>query len=161
MPESLPQQVGELLRARHLKFATAESCTGGLVGDLITNVPGSSEYYSGGVIAYAYEAKTTLLGISQEFLLEHGAVSEGTARAMARGIRERLGADVAIGITGILGPGGGLPNKPVGLVYIALLAADVDWCRKFVWNGTRLDNKHGSADTALAMLKEYLEGVPG
>ncbi len=157
MSESLPQQVGALLRARHLKFATAESCTGGLVGDLITNVPGSSEYYLGGVVAYAYEAKTKLLGITQDFLLAHGAVSEETARAMARGIRERLHADITVGITGILGPGGGLPNKPVGLVYIALLAPDADWQRHFIWNGTRLDNKHHSANAALEMVKEYLE----
>ena len=157
IPESLAQQVGALLRGRHLTFATAESCTGGLVGDLITSVPGSSEYYLGGVVAYAYEAKTELLGISQEFLLAHGAVSEETARAMARGIRERLHADIAVGITGILGPGGGLPNKPVGLVYIALLAPDADWLRHFIWKGARLDNKQSSANAALQMVREYLE----
>jgi PncC family amidohydrolase len=161
MADSLSQQVGELLRARRLKLATAESCTGGLLGDLITRIPGSSDYYVGGVIAYAYEAKTALLGIAPEFLLAHGAVSVETALAMARGVRERLKADIGIGITGILGPGGGLPNKPVGLVYIALLASDADWCRQFVWSGNRLENKDRSASAALELLKEYLNTVPG
>jgi PncC family amidohydrolase len=161
MPESLPQIVGNLLRARGLKLATAESCTGGLVGDLITNVPRSSDYFLGGVVAYAYEAKTALLGVPQELLLAYGAVSEETARAMARGARERLGADVAIAITGILGPGGATPTKPVGLVYIALLSEDADWCRKFSWSGDRHENKYRSAVAALQMLKEYLEGVAG
>lgn len=159
MTESLSQIVGDLLRARHLKLATAESCTGGLVGDLITNVPGSSEYYLGGVVAYAYEAKTALLGVSAESLLAHGAVSRETARAMARGARERLGADIAIAITGILGPGGATQTKSVGLVYIALLSEDADWCREFSWSGDRLHNKHNSAAAALEMIKEYLENL--
>lgn len=157
MDDSLPRVIGELLRARDLKLATAESCTGGLVGHLVTNAPGSSEYYLGGVVAYAYEAKTALLGVSPEFLLEHGAVSEETARAMASGLRARLGPDVAIAITGILGPGGATPSKPVGLVYIALQASDADWCRQFLWTGTRLENKQNSASAALELLKEYLE----
>ena len=159
MIESLPQTVGELFRARQLKLATAESCTGGLVGDMLTNVPGSSDYFLGGVVAYAYEAKTALLGLTPEFLLAHGAVSAETARAMARGARERLGADVALAITGILGPGGGTPTKPVGLVYIALLAADADRCQEFVWHAGRIENKHSSAHAALEMLQKYLEGV--
>ncbi len=161
MAASLSQLIGNLLRARGLKLATAESCTGGLLGDRLTAVPGSSDYFLGGVIAYAYQAKTVLLGISPEFLLTHGAVSEETARAMARGVRERLSADIAIGITGILGPGGGLPNKPVGLVYIALLADDADLCAKFIGSGSRIENKESSADAALEMLKEYLERVTG
>ncbi len=149
-------RAGELLRQRHYQLATAESCTGGLVGDLITSVPGSSDYYLGGVIAYAYSAKTELLGISQEFLLQHGAVSEETARAMASGARTRLGADVAIALTGILGPGGGLPNKPVGLVYVALLGSDIDLVERFLWNGNREENKQASAGAALDMLIQYL-----
>ncbi len=154
--EPLVQSLGDALRSRHLKLATAESCTGGLLGDLITSVAGSSDYYLGGVIAYAYEAKTALLGISQEFLLQYGAVSEETARAMARGARDRLSADVAIAITGILGPGGGTPTKPIGLVYVSLLAADRDWCRRFLWNGERRQNKRSSAQVALELLQEYL-----
>ncbi len=161
MDESLPQVVGNLLRARHLKLATAESCTGGLVGDQITDVPGSSDYYLGGVVAYAYEAKTALLGVPPDLLLAHGAVSEESARAMAQGVSERLGADVAIAITGILGPGGATPDKPVGLVYIALHAAGATRCVKFLWSGNRLENKSRSAAAALEMLKEYLERVTG
>jgi nicotinamide-nucleotide amidase len=156
MPQSLAQEVGELLRTRRLKLATAESCTGGLVGSLVTDVPGSSEYYLGGVVVYAYEAKTLLLGISQEFLWEHGAVSQETATAMAQSIRPRLQADIGLGVTGILGPGGGTAAKPVGLVFIALSAAGTDWCRRFLWEGTRLENKQQTAKTALGMLKEYL-----
>ncbi len=155
---SLAARAGELLRARHYQLATAESCTGGLVGHLVTSVPGSSDYYLGGVIAYAYQAKTELLGISQEFLLEHGAVSEETARAMVRGVRERLGADVALALTGILGPGGGLPNKPVGLVYVALAAPDTEMVERFLWNGNREQNKLASANAALEMLIHYLKG---
>jgi PncC family amidohydrolase len=156
MDETLPQTVGDLFRAQKLKLATAESCTGGLLGDLITNVPGSSDYYLGGFVAYSYEAKTALLGVPAELLLKYGAVSEETARAMASGARERLGADVSIAITGILGPGGATPTKPVGLVYLALLAADSNWCRQLSWSGDRLENKRLSAEAALEMLKEYL-----
>ena len=161
MDESLPLIIGDLLRKRGLKLATAESCTGGLLGDLITNIPGSSDYFLGGVVAYAYEAKTALLGVPTDLLLTYGAVSEETARAMARGVRERLGAEVVIAITGILGPGGATPTKPVGLVYVALLAADADWCRQFSWSGDRLENKRLSAIAALEMLKQYLEGISG
>ncbi len=157
MAESLAQTVGRLLRDRHLTIATAESCTGGLLGDAITNVPGSSDYFLGGVVAYAYEAKTELLGISQAFLLTHGAVSEETARAMAAGIRERLQADLGLGVTGILGPGGGMPEKPVGLVYIALSTRDKQIVKRFVWSGDRLENKRSSANAALELLREYLQ----
>ncbi|MGB8645657.1 MAG: CinA family protein [Anaerolineae bacterium] len=156
---SLASQVGELLRARQMKLATAESCTGGLLGDLITSVPGSSDYYVGGVIAYAYQAKTALLDIPQKFLLQYGAVSQETARAMARGVRERLNADIAVSLTGILGPGGGMPNKPVGLVFIALLAPGLDRCEHFIWNETRRQNKLASANAALTLLLDYLGGL--
>lgn len=159
MGDSLSEEVGRLLRVRSLRLATAESCTGGLVGDLLTNVPGSSDYYLGGFVAYAYEAKTALLGVSADLLLAHGAVSEETARAMARGARERLGADVSISITGILGPGGATPTKPVGLVYIALVSSNADWCRRYQWSGDRLQNKRRSAEAALELLKEYLDTV--
>ncbi len=158
MPK-LEEAVGELLRARGLKLALAESCTGGLVADRITDVPGSSDYFLGGLVAYAYEAKTALLGIPREFLIQQGAVNEETARRMASAARERLGADVALGVTGIAGPSGGTPDKPVGLVYIALAAPDLERCERFVWNGDRVENKRLSADAALQMLKEYLERV--
>jgi PncC family amidohydrolase len=152
----LEEIAGQLLSARHLKLAVAESCTGGLVTDRLTNVPGSSAYFIGGVVAYAYEAKTAALGISAEFLLQYGAVSPETALAMARGVRQLYQTDVAISVTGIAGPGGGLPNKPVGLTYVALVAADREIARRYVWTGDRLQNKMASADAALRLLIEYL-----
>jgi len=155
--EKLEVIVGHMLAERKLKLATAESCTGGLVGHRLTNVPGSSGYLEGGVIAYSYEAKERLLGVHHDTLYEHGAVSAETALEMARGARKALGADIGIAVTGIAGPGGGLPGKPVGLVYIALSARTVERVEHFVWDSDREGNKALSAEAALAMLKEFLE----
>jgi PncC family amidohydrolase len=146
-----------MLAERKLKLATAESCTGGLVGHRLTNVPGSSGYLEGGVIAYSYEAKERLLGVHHDTLYEHGAVSAETALEMARGVRKALGADIGIAVTGIAGPGGGLPGKPVGLVYIALSARTYERVEHFSWDSDREGNKALSAEAALAMLKEFLE----
>lgn len=118
--ESLEVVVGRLLRERRLTLATAESCTGGLLGDRVTSVPGSSAYYRGGIVAYDNSVKTGLLGVPEGLLAEHGAVSAACAAAMATGVGERLGADVAVATTGIAGPDGGSLEKPVGLVYIAV-----------------------------------------
>lgn len=150
-------EVGALLRDRGLTLATAESCTGGLVAHLITCVSGSSLYYLGGVVAYANEVKEAMLGVRRETLLAHGAVSEETALEMARGVRERLGADLGIATTGIAGPTGGTPEKPVGLVYVALSAADAQICRRHVWQGDRLANKEQSAEAALRLIQDYLQ----
>jgi len=155
--EKLEVIVGHMLAERKLKLATAESCTGGLVGHRLTNVPGSSGYLEGGVIAYSYEAKERLLGVHHDTLYEHGAVSAETALEMARGARKALGADIGIAVTGIAGPGGGLPGKPVGLVYIALSARTYERVEHFVWDSDREGNKAYSAEAALAMLKEFLE----
>ena len=155
--EKLEVIVGQMLVARKLKLATAESCTGGLVGHRLTNVPGSSGYFEGGIIAYSYEAKERLLGVHHDTLYEHGAVSAETALEMARGARKALGTDIGIAVTGIAGPGGGLPGKPVGLVYIALSARTCERVEHFVWNSDRESNKMQSAEVALAMLKEFLE----
>jgi PncC family amidohydrolase len=155
--EKLEVIVGQMLAERKLKLATAESCTGGLVGHRLTNVPGSSEYFEGGIIAYSYEAKERLLGVHHDTLYEHGAVSAETALEMARGARKTLGADIGIAVTGIAGPGGGLPGKPVGLVYIALSARTGERVERFVWDSDREGNKAHSAEVALAMLKEFLE----
>ncbi len=152
MVEPLAITIGALLRATNLKFALAESCTGGLIASLLTDVPGSSEYFLGSVVAYAYQAKERLLEVPHELLLEHGAVSGPVSRVIAQNAR----ADVAIGITGIMGPGGATPTKPLGLTYIALSAPDTEWCRKFIWNGDRLQNKADSARAALEILHEYL-----
>jgi nicotinamide-nucleotide amidase len=166
---AIESEIGALLLERRLTLATAESCTGGLVGHRITNVAGSSEYYLGGLVAYSYQVKEALLGVEHETLMTHGAVSEEAAREMARGARKRLGADVAVSLTGIAGPGGGTPDKPVGLVYIALSAADAEMCERHVWQGDRLANKEQSAEAALDMILRYLmdsrrqaaEGSPG
>lgn len=156
MTEPLAIAIGELLRVKHLKLALAESCTGGLIASHITDVAGSSEYFLGSIVAYAYEAKEGLLQVPHDLLLQHGAVSEPIARELAKNARAKFGADVAVGITGIMGPGGATATKPLGLTYIALSAPDADWCRKFVWQGNRLENKASAAHAALEMLYDYL-----
>jgi nicotinamide-nucleotide amidase len=118
--KTLPEVVGELLRQKRMTLATAESCTGGLVGKLITDVPGSSDFYRGGWVTYSNESKNRELGVPEERLKKHGAVSEPVAGAMAQGAVRKSGADAAIAITGIAGPDGGTEQKPVGLVYIAV-----------------------------------------
>ena len=134
----IENQIGDLLRQRGYKLAVAESCTGGLVGHRITNVAGSSDYFTGGVIAYAYEAKVKLLGVSWDTLKTFGAVSRETVLEMAAGVRQSLEADIAISASGIAGPGGGLPDKPVGTIWIGLAAA--------------------AAVAALTLLLDYLQG---
>jgi PncC family amidohydrolase len=155
---SLEERVGQLLVEQGLTLALAESCTGGLIGHRITNVPGSSEYFMGGVVAYAYDAKERLLGVRHDTLYDYGTVSEETALEMARGARRLLMTDLALAVTGIAGPGGGMPGKPVGLVYIALSARDFERCERYVWPHDRAGNKAASAQAALSLLLEYLEG---
>ena len=158
MTESLDFQIGNLLRGRGLKLALAESCTGGLVGNRVTNVPGSSEYFLGGVVAYAYEAKVALLGVSWDTLNSKGAVSRETVLEMARGARKALNADVAVSVSGISGPGGGTPEKPVGTTWISLVAEDGEWAKVFQFEGDREQNKASAANAALQMLYDYLQG---
>jgi len=159
--ESLEQQVGRLLRERGLTLALAESCTGGLLGHRITEVPGSSAYFLGGIVAYSYEAKERLLGVRHNTLYDHGAVSAETAVEMARGARRALGADVALAITGIAGPTGGTPDKPIGLTYVALSARDREVWERHVWNQDRSGNKALSAEAALKLLLRYLRETAG
>jgi nicotinamide-nucleotide amidase len=157
-------QVGELLRDRGLKLVAAESCTGGLLGHLITNVPGSSEYYLGSITAYAYEAKERILGVSHETITTFGAVSEETVLEMAQGARRVLAADfplekiIGVSISGIAGPGGGMPGKPVGLVWIGLSASGFNRAWKYVWDGDRVENKEESVRQAFRLLLDYLQG---
>lgn len=161
MTESLESEIGRILHARGLKLALAESCTGGLIGDRITNVIGSSEYFLGGVQAYAYEAKVALLGVSWETLRAHGAVSRETALEMARGVQNLLSADISLSVTGIAGPGGGTAEKPVGTTWVSLVARDGEWARKFQFPGNRRENKTSSAAAALQLLLDYLQGGIG
>jgi PncC family amidohydrolase len=156
---SLEEEIGPLLKARGWTLATAESATGGLVAHRLTNVPGSSDYYLGGVVAYHNDAKMGLLDVRQESLIVVGAVSEEVAREMARGARARLKADVGVSTTGIAGPGGGTSEKPVGLTYIALSAPDGEVCWRYVFQGDRLENKEQAAEEALRLVCEHLKGT--
>jgi PncC family amidohydrolase len=151
-------RIGSLLTERGHTLAVSESCTGGLVGHRITNVPGSSAYYLGSVTAYSSQAKVALLGVAQSTLAAHGAVSQQTALEMARGARHAFGADIGLAVTGIAGPDGGTAGKPVGLVYVALAAADGELVERHEWHGDRLENKERSAEAVLALLARYLEG---
>jgi nicotinamide-nucleotide amidase len=135
--ESLPQVVGRRLRERGATLATAESCTGGMLGQLITQVAGSSDYYKGGVVSYANEIKTGLLGVSDDTLMKHGAVSEATVREMAAGAQKSLATTYALSISGIAGPGGGTPDKPVGTVWIGLATPEGTTARHLHWPGDR------------------------
>lgn len=161
MDKPLEVTLGELLLQHGLWLAAAESCTGGLIGHLITNVAGSSTYYLGGVTAYANEAKVRLLGVSPHTLEQNGAVSEETVIEMARGIRKAMGADIGISVSGIAGPTGGTPDKPVGTVWIGLSSTRGEYARHFLWKGDRLAVKEQSAQAALKMLVEHLQNSYG
>jgi PncC family amidohydrolase len=157
----LEAQIGEILSERNLTLAAAESCTGGLVSHRITNVPGSSRYFLGGVVTYANAAKMALLGVQSETLENHGAVSRETVLEMARGVRRALCADIGVAVSGIAGPGGGSPEKPVGLTWIGLSAEGYDEARQFTWPGGRLAVKEQSAQALLELLLEYLNPNAG
>jgi len=157
MTEQVEHRVHELLTKKGLTLAVGESCTGGLLGHRITNVAGSSAYFLGGVIAYAYDAKERLLNVDHLTLYEHGAVSEETALEMARGSRKALRADFGVSITGISGPAGGLPEKPVGLTWVAVSTRSGEWTSENVWDGDRYENKEASVDAALELLIAVLE----
>lgn len=137
-------------------LATAESCAGGLIAHRITNVPGASEVFLGGIIAYSNTVKTALLGVPEELLIAHGAVSEPVARAMAEGACRRLGSDWSVAVTGIAGPGGGTPEKPVGLVYVAVHGPRVSEVHRVRFQGDRESIKQQTAEAALRILREYL-----
>jgi nicotinamide-nucleotide amidase len=161
LAKTLEVLVGELLRRRGLRLSVAESCTGGLIGHLLTNVAGSSTYYMGSVTAYAYEAKVRLLGVSWDTLEKYGAVSAETALEMAQGIRLALVADIGISVTGIAGPTGGTPDKPVGTVWIGISTPNEEYARHFLWFGSRLAIKKQSANAALNLLAEHLQKDTG
>lgn len=156
--KSLEGEIGELLRQRGLRLATAESCTGGLVGHRVTNIPGSSDYYLGGITAYSNEAKQRLLGVQPGTLQAHGAVSRDTVLEMAQGARRVVGAEIGVSVSGVAGPGGGTPGKPVGLVWIGLSTPQGDWAIECLFHGSRVENKEASAQAALQLVVDYLRG---
>ena len=154
---SLETQIGDLLHQHGLSLVLAESCTGGLIGDRLTNIPGSSEYFLGGFVVYSYKAKADLLGVSWETLNSTGAVSRETVIEMAHGARKVLSADVAVSVSGIAGPGGGTDEKPVGTTWIGLATKDGEAARMFQFSGDRVQNKSDAAEAALQMLFDYLQ----
>ena len=152
----LAETVGALLRTRGLTCAAAESCTGGLIGHLVTQVPGSSDYFLGSVVSYANEIKTGILGVNRSDLERFGAVSEQVARAMLIGVLRLTGADVGMATTGIAGPDGGSPEKPVGTVWICVGTGDDAEARQFRFSFDREGNKMVSAKAALFMLRNRI-----
>jgi PncC family amidohydrolase len=154
--DTLARVVGELLRQRRLTLSVAESCTGGLLASQITDIPGSSDYFEGGIVAYSNSVKERILGVPRDTLEQHGAVSPQTAEAMASGARRLLQTDFALAITGIAGPGGAAADKPVGLVYLALSTPHGVKSRTCHWVGNRLQNRELSVREALKLLQVYL-----
>ncbi len=151
---ALAARVGERCRAAAATIATVESCTGGLIGHVLTQIPGSSAYYLGGFVTYSDAAKRAMVGVPEDVLAAHGAVSAQAAMAMAAGGRQRTGADLGVSVTGIAGPDGGSTAKPVGLTYVAVADAAGGEVRKFTWSGSRAENKRSSAAAALELVLE-------
>jgi nicotinamide-nucleotide amidase len=155
--DTLEKAVGDLLKAKHWKLSLAESCTGGMISHRITNIPGNSDYFDRGIITYSNQAKMEMLKVPQETLITHGAVSSQTAEAMAIGIQKLSGTEVALSVTGIAGPGGGTPEKPVGLVYIGLAKHDGTMeTKEYRFSGDRELIKLRTSNEALDILRRYL-----
>jgi nicotinamide-nucleotide amidase len=152
----IEEEVGRLLREKGLTVAVAESCTGGMIGQRLTSVSGSSGYFLGGVIAYSNALKLNLLDVAPETIEKEGAVSEATARQMAAGVMKALGADIGLSITGIAGPEGGTEAKPVGLVFVGLASAAGCGGHEFRFEGNRDDIRQQGCQNALRVLKEDL-----
>ena len=157
MIENIEDKIGLELRERAWRLAVAESCTGGLIGHRITNISGSSTYYLGSITAYAYRAKVRLLGVSWDTLEKHGAVSEEAISEMALGVRRALTADVGIAVSGIAGPTGGTPEKPVGYTWIGLSTVEGVKTLQHTAGGNRVENKQEIAQLALEFLYDYLK----
>ncbi len=152
-------EIGDLLRQKKLTLGVVESATGGLISHRITEVPGSSDYYKGSITAYSNEAKTKVVGVKEETIQKHGAVSPCVVEEMAAGGCRVLGADICIADTGIAGPGGATAGKPVGLFYIGLSYRGRAFSREHVFHGDREGNKRFAAEAALCWLREYLAGL--
>jgi PncC family amidohydrolase len=160
---TLQDEVAQLLKEYQAKtgnlltIGTVESATGGRISDKITNVPGSSDYYKGSIISYSNEAKTEIVGVKKQTIKKHGAVSSETAIEMAKGGRKLLKVDICISDTGIAGPTGATPGKPVGLFYLGLSAKDTNMAKEHRFQGNREQNKQKAAEMALTLAKEYLQ----
>ncbi len=152
----IEEKIGDLLKNRKWTLAVAESCTGGLIAHRTTAIPGASAYFERGIVSYSNRAKVELLGVPQEVLDEHGAVSRQTAKAMCEGVSRNSGTEVGLSTTGIAGPGGGSPGKPVGTVYIGLHAPEKTLVQHFTFSGDRRTVKNKTADEAFDMLHDYL-----
>jgi len=152
----IEKKIGLLLKEAGLTLSLAESCTGGMIANMLTNVPGSSEYFYGGIVAYSNSAKVKYLGVNESTLDSFGAVSSETAREMADGLRKSSGTDIALAVTGIAGPNGGSLLKPVGLVYIAISGQNGTICRDYIFKGNRVEIKNLTANNALRLLKDYI-----
>jgi nicotinamide-nucleotide amidase len=157
--ETLEGKVGQLLTEKSMTIATAESCTGGLIGHLLTQIPGSSNYFKEGFIVYSNDAKVSRLGVERQVIEEHRAVSESVVRLMAEGVRRVSGADIGVSVTGILGPTGGSEKKPVGLTFIAVSDSTGTWCGKYIYTHDRIKNKERTAQTALNLVRLRLLGL--
>jgi nicotinamide-nucleotide amidase len=153
---SLAQEIGDLLKKHGLTLGAVESATGGLISHLITNISGSSDYYQGSITSYSNDIKMRLAGVKKETLEKYGAVSSQVAQEMAEGGRQTLGVDVCVADTGIAGPTGATPDKPVGLFYLGLSHKEGTCSRKHVFLGTREQTKEQAAIAALTWVKEYL-----
>jgi len=156
---SLEEEVGALLRQKGLTLGVVESASGGLISHLITNAPGSSDYYKGSVTAYSNEVKIKIVGVSEATINQYGVVSAEVAKEMAQGGRKILGVDICLADTGIAGPSGATPEKPVGLFFIGLAHGEKTFTRKQNFHGDREQNKQSAAEAALLWLKEYLLGL--
>ncbi len=156
---AVEQEVNDLLRRRGLSIGTVESATGGLIANLITNVPGSSSHFKGSVIAYSNDIKIAVVGVKAETIEQYGAVSAPVAEQMAAGGARLLGVDICVADTGIAGPGGATPDKPVGLFYLGLSHHGKPFTRRHVFHGDRLQNKAAAAQAALEWVREYLKGM--
>ena len=156
---NLEKEIGNLLRQKGLTLGVVESATGGLVSHRLTNVPGSSDYYKGSVTAYSNEAKIKVVGVKEATISQHGAVSSQVAKEMAEEGRKVLAVDICLADTGIAGPGGATPGKPVGLFYLGLSHQGGTCSRKHNFQGDREQSKQSAAEVALGWLKEYLESL--
>lgn len=148
--------VGEMLKERRLTLSVAESCTGGLIGNLLTNVPGSSIYFQGGIIVYSNQSKVNLLDVSLDALESNGAVSDQVVRLMAEGVKKKFDTDIGLAVTGIAGPDGGSKEKPVGTVHIGLAVENRTFSGKYRFLGTREQIKSNTAMMALDWVRRYL-----